>query len=46
MKFNLPENETLPVQFLSSTFNNTSATYKYYWFLSIIGGRGVKNWEK
>lgn len=36
MKFNLPENETLPVQFLSSTFNNTSATYKYYWFLSII----------
>lgn len=32
----LPYNNYLPVHFLASCFNNTSATYKYYWFLSII----------
>ena len=32
----LPENEHLPVNKLAGCFNNTSATYKFYWFLSII----------
>mgnify|MGYP003576584890 CR=1 FL=1 len=32
----LPHNNDLPVYYLASCFNNTSATYKYYWFLSII----------
>lgn len=32
----LPYNNHLPVHHLASCFNNTSATYKYYWFLSII----------
>ena len=32
----LPYNNHLPVHYLASCFNNTSATYKYYWFLSII----------
>lgn len=34
--FNLPEDDLLPIQFLSATFKKTSATYKYYWFLSLI----------
>ncbi len=33
---NLPESEVIPVQFLSATFKKASATYKYYWFLSLI----------
>lgn len=32
----LPANEQLPVHKLVACFNNTSATYKFYWFLSII----------
>ena len=32
----LPQNEHLPIRQLAACFNNTSATYKYYWFLSII----------
>ena len=32
----LPYISHLPIQKLASCFNNTSATYKYYWFLSII----------
>jgi HNH endonuclease len=32
----LPFNYGLPVNLLAACFNNTSATYKYYWFLSII----------
>lgn len=32
----LPISSLLNVNKLSSVFNNTSATYKYYWFLSII----------
>ena len=32
----LPYQTGLPVNLLSACFNNTSATYKYYWFLSII----------
>ena len=33
---NLPNNEGLPVNNLAACFNRTSATYKYYWFLSIL----------
>jgi len=32
----LPENTELPVHLLTACFNKTSATYKFYWFLSII----------
>jgi hypothetical protein len=33
----LPVNENLPVHLLAACFNKTSATYKFYWFLSILG---------
>jgi hypothetical protein len=32
----LPASNNLPVNLLAACFNNTSATYKYYWFLSIL----------
>lgn len=32
----LPQNKYLPINHLAACFNNTSATYKYYWLLSII----------
>lgn len=32
----LPESKKLPVQFLSACFNTVTASYKFYWFLSII----------
>lgn len=32
----LPEDHNVDVGLLGSVFNNTSATYKFYWFLSII----------
>jgi hypothetical protein len=32
----LPASNGLPVNLLAACFNNTSATYKYYWFLSIL----------
>jgi hypothetical protein len=32
----LPYSDKLPINLLSACFNNTSATYKYYWFLSVI----------
>lgn len=33
---NLPESKYLPIEKLAGIFNNTSATYKFYWFLAII----------
>ena len=33
---NLPDQSNLPVHLLAACFNKTSATYKFYWFLSII----------
>jgi len=33
---NLPDQQGLPVQSLAACFNNTSATYKFYWFLALI----------
>jgi hypothetical protein len=32
----LPQKEGLPVHLLAACFNNTVATYKFYWFLSIL----------
>ncbi len=32
----LPENKILPVPCLSQVFNNTTATYKFYWFVSLL----------
>ncbi len=32
----LPNSNGLPVNLLAACFNNTSATYKYYWLLSIL----------
>lgn len=32
----IPNSNALPVNLLSASFNNTSATYKYYWLLSIL----------
>jgi hypothetical protein len=33
---NLPNQYNLPIALLAACFNKTSATYKFYWFLSII----------
>jgi len=32
----LPENYKLPINNLVAVFNNTSATYKFYWFISLL----------
>lgn len=32
----LPSNPSLPLNHLASCFNSTSATYKFYWFISLI----------
>lgn len=32
----LPQSVSLPVNLLAQCFNDTSATYKFYWFLSIL----------
>jgi hypothetical protein len=32
----LPPNNELPINLLAACFNNTVATYKYYWLLSIL----------
>lgn len=32
----LPSNIGIPIQLLASSFNNTSATYKFYWFLALL----------
>jgi len=36
MTFPLPQRRGLPISLLAASFNNTSATYKYYWLLSIL----------
>lgn len=33
---NLPSQFDLPISSLAACFNNTSATYKFYWFLAIL----------
>lgn len=32
----LPESKEIPVNLLAACFNKTSATYKFYWFISIL----------
>jgi hypothetical protein len=32
----LPIDNTIPINKLAAVFNNTSATYKFYWFLAIV----------
>ena len=32
----LPQNSKLPIPALAGIFNNTSATYKFYWFVAIM----------
>ena len=32
----LPHSKELPTNILAAAFSNTSATYKYYWFLSLL----------
>lgn len=32
----LPQQDNLPINLLAACFNKTSATYKFYWFLSIL----------
>lgn len=32
----LPQNNKLPIPALAGIFNNTSATYKFYWFVAIM----------
>jgi hypothetical protein len=32
----LPDHDSLPVHLLAGCFNNTSATYKFYWFLALL----------
>ncbi|MFD2871972.1 HNH endonuclease domain-containing protein [Mucilaginibacter ximonensis] len=32
----LPDHDGLPVHLLAGCFNNTSATYKFYWFLALL----------
>lgn len=36
MIYNVPENSKLPTDKLSAVFNNTSASYKFYWFISLL----------
>jgi hypothetical protein len=33
---NLPEDLNVSVKKISSCFNNTSASYKFYWFISLL----------
>lgn len=33
---NLPHSQNLPIHKLSSVFNSTSATYKFYWLIALI----------
>lgn len=39
----LPDSKELPINLLAACFNNTSATYKFYWLLSIIQAVENKN---
>lgn len=32
----LPKNNSISIKYLTQIFNNTVASYKYYWFISII----------
>ena len=34
--FQIPTNNNLPVSLLAGVFNKTTATYKFYWFISLL----------
>lgn len=36
MIHSLPSSGEIPINLLSAVFGNTTATYKFYWFLSIL----------
>lgn len=38
MSYLKSSNESLTIYLISACFNNTSATYKYYWMLVLIQG--------
>lgn len=42
----LPNDKSLNINILNQVFNNTVATYKFYWFLSILNIVAVKNKSK
>ena len=33
----LPENQDLPIDRLASVFRNVTNSYKYFWFLTVLG---------
>lgn len=32
----LPQNNKLPITRFAGVFNNTTATYKFYWFVALL----------
>jgi len=46
MPFTIPQNNDLTINKLSSVFNNTSASYKFYWFISILQLFSDRNSQK
>lgn len=36
MTLNFPQSLLLPIHLLAGSFKNTSATYKFYWFLALL----------
>lgn len=42
----LPKNNNLPIETLGRVFDNTTATYKFYWFISILDLFVHQNKEK
>lgn len=46
MSFTLPQNIDLSTDKLSSVFNNTTASYKFYWFISILQLFSDRNIQK
>lgn len=40
---NLPPNNEIPVRILSSVFNDTTNSYKYYWFLAILDSLQIRD---
>ena len=36
MPYTLPQNRNILTNKLSSVFNNTTASYKFYWFISLL----------
>jgi len=39
----LPENKSLDIAALSRAFENTSNSYKFYWFLSVLDHLSIAN---